>query len=180
MILDDPTRFEAPLEFCALKEIYNPPSTIDHPRSGFIIHIQDAHANLSGQQNLAGALDQIISKYFTGAPLPILVEGGSRDDTLTPIKKIAPQKVWDQVAKRFLFEAKVSGEEYLNLASSHPMKIIGVEQKELYQKSIRAYADLTQQREAILDYLKEIQSAVDKLKKKVYPAELLEYEKSSQ
>src|SRR5688572_30121467 len=57
ILSQDPSRFEAPLDFAILKEI--------HKGTGgpFIIHIQDAHSNLSGQQNLSSALKEIQSKY---------------------------------------------------------------------------------------------------------------------
>src|SRR3989338_8493128 len=168
IILKDPTRFEAPVESTILKEIHRGDS------GTFIIHIQDAHVNYSGQANLAKALDTLMSKYKIGL---VLVEGGTRDDTLTPIKQVAPPDVWKKVAKKFLMEGKISGEEYLNLTSDHPMKIMGIENKELYQKSLAAYADMAKQRPEILEYLKKIQYAVDKLKRRLYPKELLEYER---
>lgn len=170
LISQDPTRFEAPVAFTTLKEI--------HKGNGntFIIHIQDAHANYSGQTNLANALDEIMTKYRVTL---VLVEGGTKDDTLTPLKTIAPPEVWKKVAKKFLIEGKITGDEYLNLISDHPMKIMGIEDKALYMTSLKAYGDLADKREAILNYLKEIQLAVTKLKRKLYPAELLEYEKTA-
>lgn len=168
ILLKDPTRFETPVESTILKEIHKGES------GTFIIHIQDAHVNYSGQANLASALDTLMSKYKIGL---VLVEGGTRDDTLTPIKQVAPPAVWKRVAKKFLLEGKISGEEYLNLTSDHPMKIMGIENKELYQKSIVAYSELAKQRPQILEYLKKIQYATDKLKRKTYPEALLDYEK---
>ena len=67
-ILQDSWKFEAPLDFSTLKEIHQ------GNEKTFIIHIQDAHANLSGQQNLAGALDFLMSKYKVRL---VLVEGGT-------------------------------------------------------------------------------------------------------
>ena len=147
IISQDPTRFEAPVEFTTLKEIHK------GDNNTFIIHIQDAHANYSGQQNLANALDEIMTKYHVTL---VLVEGGTKDDTLTPLKKIAPPEVWRKVAKKFLIEGKITGDEYLNLISDHPMRIMGIENKELYMTSLKAYGGLADKREAILDYLKEI------------------------
>src|SRR3990167_505083 len=70
-ILQDPSRFETPIEFANLKEIYK--GTGDK----LIIHIQDPHTNLSGQENLAKTLDNLIQKYSHGqtSSIPILVEG---------------------------------------------------------------------------------------------------------
>src|SRR3989338_1726178 len=116
-ILKDPALFEAPVKFTHLQEIHHS-GTQETVASPLIIHIQDAHVNLSGQKNLANALDDIMLKYKISL---VLVEGGSRDDTLTPIKSVAPPEVWKKVAKKFLIEGKISGEEYLNLTSEHPM-----------------------------------------------------------
>ncbi len=171
LLSQDPTRFEAPLDFSALKEIHK------GTNGTFIIHIQDAHSNLSGQQNLADALDFIMSKYEVSL---VLVEGSSKEATLTPIKELAPSaEIRKRVAKSFLIQGKIAGEEYLNLVSDHPMKIMGIEDKSLYFKSIENYGLLADKREAVLSYLKIIQTALDKIKQKLYPSELLNYEKQN-
>jgi hypothetical protein len=51
----DPSHFEAPLDWTTLQEIHKGDS------KKLIIHVQDAHANLSGQENLAAALDFLMS-----------------------------------------------------------------------------------------------------------------------
>ena len=146
MILQNPTLFEAPLDFVTMKELHR------GENGTLIIHIQDAHSNLSGQQNLAAALDAIMTKYHVSL---ILSEGGADDCSLTPIKKIAPPGVWKRIAKNYLIQGKISGEEYLNLVSDHPMKIIGLEDIGLYLKSVQSYAELASKREEILEYLKK-------------------------
>ena len=166
-ILEDPTFFEVPAESVTLKEVHQ------GTKPTFIIHIQDAHTNLSGQQNLAAALESLMERY--GVSL-ILSEGGARDCSLTPLKKIAPPDVWKRLAKKYLFEGKLSGEEYLNLVSDRPMKIMGIERMELYLRSVENYGKLTDQREGILEYLKRIESGLQKLKTRLYPAELRAYE----
>ncbi|HTL71522.1 MAG TPA: hypothetical protein VL404_09555, partial [Candidatus Eisenbacteria bacterium] len=171
LLARDPARFEVPPEFATLKEIHK------GTRETFIIHIQDAHSNLSGQENLASTLDGIMKKY--GVYL-VLVEGGSIDGTLTPLKKIAPPEIARRVAKSLLIDGKIAGEEYLNLVSEHPMKIMGVEDMPLYMESVRAYERLAGKREAILDYLKRIDSVVAKLKNRIYPEDILQYERKKE
>ena len=170
VLSQDPTRFEAPLEFSTLKEIHK--GTNDT----LIIHIQDAHSNLSGQQNLASTLDRIMTQY--GVSL-VLVEGGAHDGTLTPIKKIVPEAACKRLAKSLLMEGQIAGEEYLNLTSSHPMKIVGIEDISLYARSITSYGRLADKRESILAYLRVTENALNKLKGKLYPKEILAYEKKS-
>jgi len=167
-ILADPSRFEAPLDFSTLKEVHK------GTNGKLIIHIQDAHSNISGQENLASMLDEIMEQY--GVSL-VLSEGGSDDCSLTPIKNIAPAEVWNQVARSYLLQGKLSGEEYLNLVSDRPMKIMGVEDLGLYVKSVQSYGKLARKRDEILSYLARAETAVEKLKNKLYPKELLDYER---
>jgi len=164
----DPTRFEVPADFSTLREIHK------GSNGKLIIHIQDAHSNLSGQQNLASTLDSIMSKY--GVSL-VLVEGGASENALNEIKKIVPKEACKRTAKRLLTQGQIAGEEYLNLTSNHPMKIMGVEDLSLYAQSLKSYAALADKREKILQYLGSITRALEKLKAKMYPKELLSYEK---
>ena len=85
-----------------------------------------------------------------------MVEGADRDVTLTALKSIAPKKIWKQVARRFLFEGQISGEEYLNLTSDHPMRILGIEDRRLYGDGLKSYADLTAGRKPTLRYLHRV------------------------
>ncbi len=170
VILQDPARLEAPLDFSTLREIHK------GDKKKLIIHIQDAHANFSGQQNLASVLDELMKKYKIDL---VLVEGGSKDDTLTVLKAIASADVWKRVAKKFLMEAKIAGEEYLNLTSDHPMKIMGIENRDLYMKSLHAYSELAGKREDILLNLKRVRIGVEKIKNRVYPEGLKEYERET-
>ena len=139
----------------------------------FVIHIQDPHANLSGQKNLSAALEEILKDHSVKL---VLAEGGAGDCSLTPLKTIAPPEVWQRVAKSYLMQGLISGEEYLNLTSSHPMKIIGVEDMELYDQSVAAYRELAAGRERALEELARIRGAVERLKRKLYPSELCAYE----
>ncbi len=170
-LLQNPTLFEAPLQFASLREIHQGSGNV------FIIHIQDAHSNLSGQQNLAGALDEIMTKYPVSL---ILSEGGAGDCSLDKFRKAAPKARVQLVAKSFLMSGEIQGEEYLNLISDHPMKIMGLEDMNLYRQSLESYSRLAGKREEILEYLKVMHRSLEKLKNKHYPTELLEYEKNNQ
>lgn len=166
-LLSDPSTFEAPIDFASLKELHT------GTRNTFIIHIQDAHSNVSGQQNLAGALDALMERY--GVSL-VLSEGGVNDCSLTPLKKIASPDIWKRVAKSYLMEGKLAGEEYLNLVSERPMKIIGIEDMDEYFASLEHYAALADRREKALSYLSQIRIGLQKIKNRAYPDALIEYE----
>ena len=114
---------------------------------------------------------EIMKKYDISL---VLSEGGAEDCSLTPVKNIAPASVWKKIARSYLIQGKLSGEEYLNLISDHPMKIIGLEDLALYVKSVQSYADLARTREEALSYLNLTQRGAAKLKNKLYPKELTE------
>ncbi|MBI4432017.1 MAG: hypothetical protein HY592_00845, partial [Candidatus Omnitrophica bacterium] len=171
-IVMDPSRLEMPSEFSSLKEFHR------GSNGKLIIHIQDAHSNLSGQENLAKTLEAIGQKYFS-SPLLVFSEGGEGDCSLTSYKNTAAPEVWKRVARSHLVQGNIAGEEYLNLTSDLPMQIIGVEDSDLYLQSLKDYAALAGKREAILNYLAQIRLGIEKLKNRYYPKELLEYEKES-
>lgn len=167
--VSDPSRLDLPLHAVTLQEVHA------GTNGRLIIHIQDAHANLSGQQSLAKALDDLLGRY----DLPVvLVEGGSRDASLDAVRKLAPLKEWKIIARRFLYDGIISGEEYLNLTSERPMKISGAENQDLYDASVKAYAALVDRRKDILHYLYQAKTSLDRLKVRMYPQELKDYERS--
>ncbi len=163
----DISRLQVPLEHTTLKEFHQ------GTNGKLIIHIQDAHSNLSGQKSLAGALDEMMTRY--GVEL-VLVEGSSTDVTLDPLKKIGTRDQWKRAANRLLYEGLISGEEFLNLTTDHPMKLIGIESQELYDESLETYAELVKSRQKTLNYLRRIRLALDRVKNKLYPSELLAFE----
>ena len=165
----DPSKIEFPFEYVAVQDVHQGQS------GKLIIHIQDAHANLSGQQSLSKTLEHLMTRYDLRL---ILVEGSARDSTLNNVRKLAPLKDWRIIARRLLFDGIISGEEYLNLTTDLSMKIIGVEYQNIYDDSIRAYAALLDQRKDILHYLYRAENALERLKYQFYPEMLLEYEAS--
>ena len=164
---ENPAGIAVPFEFVTLKEI--------HPSKNgrLIIHVQDAHANLSGQENAAGALESLMKAY--GISL-VFVEGGDRDVTLDDIRKMAPAEGWKIAAKRLLYEGIISGHEYLSLVSDQPLRLIGVEYEDLYMQNLDAYSGLVDRRKEALVYIHRIRTSLDRVKNKLYPKELLDYE----
>ncbi len=161
--------FKAPLNFCSLNEFHSGDNL-----KPLIVLIQDPHSNFSGQENLAGTLDELMKEYKIHT---VFVEGASKEATLDPIKAVVlDKKLLKRVARAFLVQGELAGEEYLNLTSDHPMKIYGVEDKKLYLKSVDRYALLAAQREEALAYLAQIRAALNKIKAKGYPKVLLKYE----
>ncbi len=166
-IIDFPEQLDIPLQNVQLKEYFKG----DNGR--LVIHIQDAHSNLSGQQNLAKTLEYIMQHY--DIPL-VLLEGGEGDVTLDEVRDATPLKEWQKIAKQLLYDGIVSGEEFLNLTTTTPMQIMGIENPDLYNENLLSYRDIIGVRSEALAYLRQAQIAVNRLKSKMYPASLLNYD----
>src|SRR5687768_2746380 len=93
-LLADPALLEVSPAFAKIREVHRGPS------DRLIIHIQDAHSNLSGQRNLAAALESLMKRYDVRL---VLSEGGSEDCSLSELKPLAPADVWQRIAKKYLF-----------------------------------------------------------------------------
>jgi len=138
-----------------------------------VIHIQDPHGNFGGQMHLAQILDSLMKQYEL--PL-VLVEGSAHEVTLDEVRRIADERTWKIAAKRFLMDGIISGEEYLNLTTKHPMRIIGIEQRDLYARSLKVFSEIVERRAELLKYLNRAVSSVERIKGRIYPEAVRDYE----
>jgi len=142
-------------------------------REPLIIHIQDAHANYEAQKHLAGILEHLIVTH--GLAL-ILVEGGSRNDSLSYMRAYAPIEKRKEVAEEFLKSGKISGENYLDLTSDYPFTVYGVEKPELYDQNMEAFFSVEKVQPEALTAMKVFEQAVAVLKEKLYPEQVNQLE----
>jgi len=142
-------------------------------RNRLLIHVQDAHTNVSGQQNLAKVLEELITRYGVKT---VFVEGGQQDNSLKSLRPLAPLSTRRQVAKKYLLRGELSGDEYLSLASDHEFQLWGVEESALYDKNLKKYAAVVEKREEALGYVAAIVRRSDGLKRRLWPKETLEFD----
>ena len=179
----------SPEMMSAIQELKKDPSSLQvAPASGFvsesfkgrsgklIIHIQDAHTNVSGQKNLAAVLEEMIKEY--GVDL-FFVEGGSGDDSLSFLRTYASPEVRNRVAMRFLERGEISGEEYLDIVSDQPFLLWGVEDPDLYSRSLEIYAKIAEIRDEATAGVQEIQRKVKRLQSKMYSTKLSRFERKA-
>lgn len=151
-----------PTQHGTLKETYS-------AREPLIIHIQDAHANYEAQKHLAGILEYLIRTH--GLSL-ILVEGGSRNDSLSYMRAYAPLEKRKKVAEDFLKSGKISGENYLDLTSDYNFTVYGVEKPELYDENMEAFLTVEKVQPEAMPAIQGFRQAVTTLKEKLYPDEV--------
>ena len=139
-------------------------------KTRLLIHIQDAHTNLSAQENISKALEELIQRHKIKT---VFVEGGTKDDSLNFLRPLASKDIRERVAKKYLVRGELKGVEYLNLSSDYDMELLGVEDPELYDKNLRTYGRVVSKREEVVSYVEEIQKRVQTLKSHLYPKDLL-------
>jgi hypothetical protein len=131
-----------------------------------IIHIQDAHANYEAQKHLAGILEHLVKRHGLGL---VLVEGGSRNDSLSYMRTYAPLEKRKSVAEEFLKAGKISGENFLDLTSDYPFTVYGIEKPELYDQNMEAFFSVEKVQPEALTAINGFRQAVAALKEKLYP-----------
>ena len=149
----------------------------DNTANKLIIHIQDAHTNISGQQNIAKLIEGLIRDHKLRT---VYIEGGTKDDSLSFLRPLASLEKRAQVAKKYLFKGELNGAEYLNLSTDHDMRILGVEDIDLYLESLRTYASVVERREHLLEYLNGVLKQVDALKTDLFPRVVQDFDRSIQ
>jgi hypothetical protein len=132
--------------------------------------LEDAHANPSGQRNLARTLlrlFEIDSKLST-----VFVEAGQGDSALADLRTLGNPDSRRRLAERYLRSGELHGEEYLSLTADKPFEVWGVEDLALYARSVENYRDVVRRREALLAYLARIGSTQQWLEKRLAAPEL--------
>ncbi len=148
-----------PVQHGSLKETYS-------AREPIVVHIQDAHANYEAQKNLAGILEHLIQAHDLSL---VLVEGGSRNDSLSYMRSYAPLEKRRQVAEDFLKSGKISGENYLDLTTDYPFTVYGIEKPELYDQNMESFFNVEKVQPEALSAMKGFQDAAASLKERLYP-----------
>lgn len=140
-----------------------------------IVHIQDAHANYEAQKNIAAIIETLINSYNINL---VLMEGKATDRDFKYLRYRAPLDVRKDIADNLLKEGIFNGVNYLDLASSYPLLIQGVEDKNLYDINGAALWDMDRFKDLALEYVTKLMSATDSIKEKVYNPDLLKLDKA--
>jgi hypothetical protein len=144
------------------------------PNASLLIYlIQDAHTNESGQLNLSKTLETILDKEDIRY---IFLEAAFGDSSLSFLKKYGTSEQRKNVAKPFLKQGLMHGEEYFYLSTEKEPVLWGVESFDLYKKSIAAYKNVVKNRERLHLYLKKIQQTIETLKPKIFNPILLAFD----
>lgn len=151
--------------------------TADTDNKKVIIHIQDIHTNYEAQKNLSKIIETLILQ--NGLKL-VMVEGGWGNVSLSYLRTYADKERRLEVAEEYLKTGKISGEEYLDIVSDYDIQLEGIETEDLYKQNLDAFFAIEVFRQTGATELTSIKHAVEQLKKKVYPPQVLELEQKKQ
>ena len=140
-----------------------------------IVHIQDAHANYEAQKNIAGIIETLINNYNLNL---VLMEGKLTDRDFKYLRYRAPMEVREEIADNLLKKGDFNGVNYLDLSSSYPISIQGVEDKNLYDSNGEFLLEMDKFKDIALEYLNKMSETGQKIKEKVYNQDLLSLDKA--
>jgi len=149
--------------------------TADDEKARVVIHIQDIHTNYEAQKNLYRMLDTLVQENKLKL---IMVEGGWGNVSLSYLRSYADEERREEVAEEYIKAGKITGEEYLDIMSDYDISLEGLEDEDLYMANLNTFFEIEEFREKANKELAEITGFVDRLKRKIYPAQMLELEKS--
>ncbi len=173
-----------PLSIASVEEAFYAPGS-----DRLIYLIQDAHTNESGQLNLAKTLDILLSaegqirrgsdggKEEKGLKY-VFAEAAVGDNSLSFLRERMDLKTREKTAGSYIKKGLLHGAEYLDLTSNRDFKIWGVENIDLYFKSLEAYRRVAVEREKFQAYLKKGEQTVRALKPLVFNPSLLAFDET--
>lgn len=140
-----------------------------------IFHIQDIHCNGEAQSNIAETIEELNKRY--GFKLMLLEGASSRLDAsfLDSFSK----EVKEQVSRKYMGLGQITGPEYLLMAKSNEVQLIGygIEDKDLYNQHLEAFNEYYSTKKKLEAYLGTIKYIFERLKDKMYSPALKNFER---
>lgn len=174
-ILSDPNQIRISENYGSIKETWVPENIIgkDHP---LIIHVQDAHCNYEAQANINNIIDGLMKEYPDQVKL-VAVEGSVGTIDTSPFAEFSDDEIKKEVADYFMRKGKITGPEFLSITGDHNFTIYGIENKDLYDRNLKAFLDSLPFRNESEKYCGYLVSILSKIKHYVYTDELKEFDK---
>ncbi len=108
--------------------------------SPFIIYLQDAHANLGAQKNIA-QIARLLGKQLNVQA--IFAEGGSREIDFSKLRSFSDQKVKEDVTQFWMKEAVLNGIERETIIGDRPYQFYGIEDQASYELGGKYFVETT-------------------------------------
>ncbi|MFH1877346.1 MAG: hypothetical protein ABH883_00875, partial [Candidatus Omnitrophota bacterium] len=140
-----------------------------------VIHIQDAHCNYNAQHKIADIMDYLTEKYGINI---INLEGGTGAYDLSVFEKITDKNIREQISDKLVSKGILNGAEYFAINKDRKIELWGIESPELYKNNLDAYRNAVKNEPVSRKYLAELSAALNRVKEKIYTADLLELDRN--
>ncbi|MBK8576484.1 MAG: hypothetical protein IPN90_12695 [Elusimicrobia bacterium] len=151
-----------------------------HPRR-LVVHIQDVHANLEAQKNIAAglvALGEAGSSEKNESPrLLVGLEGAEGPFVIDALRTFPDKGILKEGAEAFLKKDLLTGAEYAALTSRSGLDLWGVEDRALYNRHVKAVVDAVPLESALRTTLADLGTRTRALKDKEYTDALKAWDK---
>lgn len=138
--------------------------------SYWVIQVQDVHAHLTAQENIAAILDHLNGAYGINH---IAVEGGWGSTRFNSSWGLPSSREKQMLARALLEEEYLTGAGYAALFSKSPLELTGIEDRALYEENRQAYLNHLPAHAQTLKALKENEDRLLKQKEERFNASLL-------
>ena len=141
----------------------------------WIIHIQDVHAHLTAQQNIAALLDHLNTMYGIKT---IAIEGVWNDSTLPKSWGVPSSREKEMLAQALLEDDYINGAVYSAMFAKTPVHLVGLEQEPLYRENGKIYLNFLDHREDTLQKIGVLLHKIEAAKSNAYNPDLLTFDHS--
>lgn len=139
----------------------------------WVLLIQDIHAHLNAQENISAIVDHLNQVYGIET---FALEGGWSKTKLFKSNKLPNSRAKQQLARALLEEEYITGPAYSGLFSPSPLKLVGIESKELYESNRRAFLAHLKGKEEAEEKIKAAEADLAAQKQQAYHPELLAFD----
>ncbi|MFH1309384.1 MAG: hypothetical protein ABIH85_01745, partial [Candidatus Omnitrophota bacterium] len=169
----DVSFFRIPAKLGEIQDSWAPEDEVSCRKT--IIHIQDAHCNYAAQKKISEIIGYFNNEYGVNI---VNLEGGEENYDFSPFTDIADEVLRQKVSDYFVRQGVVNGAEYFAINNPDKIRLWGVENTELYLKNLTIYRKSLAHKENINKQLQSLSDTLDKLKRRMYSEELLEFDRT--
>ncbi len=148
--------------------------TFNAGNNRIIIHIQDAHANLSAQESISKLIGCLVEDYSLKL---VMLEGAHGFVDVSPLSSHPDDKIRKDLARYFLNRGKINAAEYYKTVSKSSVKLYGAEDPRLYKDNASAYIRSLNNKGEIHKAVITLKKTVSDLKRKIYSKRLIELDR---
>ncbi|MEW6536669.1 MAG: hypothetical protein AB1454_13750 [Candidatus Auribacterota bacterium] len=144
----------------------------------FVIHIKDSHCNYETQNNIFRILESLIRNNDIKL---VAMEGAAGEIDTSPYRVFPDKNTRESVCDNFVKKGVLTGAESLSICngSEMPFTLWGIEDQNLYIENLFCFRNTMFENSQAIACLDKIKSALDTIRKNIYPEALYTFEQKT-